>query len=318
MYEALLNLDNADINFGTGGTLIMNIVLAFIMFGIALEIKVADFKNVFYKPKSLLVGLTSQLIVLPAVTFALAAIFHDVFPPSVGMGMILLAACPGGNMSNFFTSLAKGNTALSVSMTSINSAIAFITTPFNFAFWGTRYVKFISRQSSDLLQPLQISIPHMLLTLTLILIIPLALGMLLSHYRPKLSKKLVKPLKTFSLLAFIGILVVALANNVTNFINHITYIFVVVLIHYVAVVGAGYLLARIFRLNKPDRTAVTIETGIQNSGLGLGLMFNPRIFPAGTVTGGMLFIVAWWGIWHIIAGFILVGLFRLFPLKRKK
>lgn len=310
MYESLRSLDSLVINFSSEGVSVLNVILAFIMFGVALEIKISDFRTIFYKPTPLLVGLTSQLIVLPALTFALVALCRQLIPPSVAMGMILVAACPGGNMSNFMSSLAKGNTALSVSITTVNSTIAFITTPFNFAFWGTRYVNFINRHSDGLVQTLELSVSHMLYTLCILLIIPLIVGMACSHFLPRLSKKMLQPLKGFSIVAFVAMLFIALAHNFNNFIHHLDFIFVVVLVHNALAILSGLAVSRIFCLNSADSRAVTIETGIQNSGLGLGLLFNPKIFPVGVVTGGMLFVVAWWGIWHVVSGFFVVMICR--------
>lgn len=310
MYESLRSLDTLSINFNSDGMYILNIILAFIMFGVALEIKTSDFRSIFYYPKSLLVGLASQLVVLPALTFALVALCYQFIPPSVAMGMILVAACPGGNMSNFMSSLAKGNTALSVSITTVNTVVAFITTPFNFAFWGTRYVNFLNKHSDGLLQTLELSVPHMLFTLCILLIIPLIVGMACAHFFPAFAKKITRPFKAFSIVAFVVILAIALANNLHNFLHHLDYIFIVVLVHNALAILSGFAISHVFSLNAADQRTIAIETGIQNSGLGLGLLFNPKIFPMGVVTGGMLFVVAWWGIWHIVSGFFVVLMYR--------
>jgi BASS family bile acid:Na+ symporter len=274
------------------------------MFGVALDIKTSDLKNIFYKPKPLILGLVGQLVIVPGITFCLAILFYEQITLPVAMGMILVGTCPGGNMSNFMSSLAKANTALSVGLTSINTAIAFITTPFNFAFWGKLYVGYVGKRSSEMLRPLEIDMWHMLFTLVILLVLPLVAGMLFSYFCPKLKERTVKPFKTFSIFAFVAILLVALANNLDNFMNHLGYIFVIVLVHNGMIILSGFGWARLFKLSLRDRYTVAIEMGIQNSGLGLALLLNPKIFPEGSVMGGTLFVVAWWGIWHIISGFL--------------
>ncbi|MDL2256612.1 bile acid:sodium symporter family protein [Bacteroidales bacterium OttesenSCG-928-I14] len=304
MYEHLQALDNVHVDFSSGDMHLVNIILAFIMFGVALDIKISDFKDVFYKPKSLFLGIISQLLVLPLVTFAIVALGYKFIPPGIAMGMILVASCPGGNMSNFISSLAKANAALSVSLTGISTLIAVFMTPLNFKIWGSLYVNFLSRKSGSLLQTLDISFWDMLTTLVIILIIPLLAGMLVSKFLPKLKKAIINPIKFISIIAFFGILVVALNNNLSVFLNHLFYIFVIVLIHNGMALSSGYLLGRIFKRPLADRQTLMIETGIQNSGLGLALLLNTKIFPEGSVSGGMLMVVAWWGVWHIISGLI--------------
>ena len=304
MYEQLLSLEDLTINFDASGTHIVNIILAIIMFGVALEIKVSDFKRIFSHPKSLFIGLSSQLILLPVITFVIVAVGYHFITPSVAMGMILVSACPGGNMSNFLTALAKGNTALGVSLTAATTAMAIFTTPLIFGFWGKMYVIFLNKRSESLLQPIEISIPHMLFTLCVILILPLIAGMLFARKFPNIKEKITKPIKTLSVVAFFLILAVALANNLDAFFNNLFYIFIIVLIHNGLALAGGFSLAAAFKRTVPDRRALMIETGIQNSGLGLALLFNTKIFPEGVVTGGMLFVVAWWGIWHIVSGLV--------------
>ncbi len=310
MYKGLQSLDGLTINFNESGIHIVNVILALVMFGIALDIKVSDFKKVFLHPKSLIVGLCSQFILLPAVTFLIVIIAYDYIPQGVAMGMILVASCPGGNMSNFMTALAKANTALSISLTGFMTVLAVFMTPLNFEIWGKLYLRFLSRHSFEMLQPLEISFSQMLFTMTILLALPLCLGMLFSNYLPRVKNKLVKPLKFVSLFAFFLILAFALANNLDIFFNNLKYIFIIVLIHNGMAFLSGYTIASSFKLPKKDRVTVMIETGIQNSGLGLALLFNPKIFPAGTVTGGMLLVVAWWGVWHIFSGLSIAYFFR--------
>ena len=302
MYEALLQLDPIKINFSASGMHAINIILSFIMFGVALGIKPAEFKTLIKQPKSLILGLISQVIALPLVTFIVIIALNNYITPTVAMGMILVASCPGGNISNFMSSLSKANTELSVGLTATTTLLATITTPFNFAFWGGLYVRFISKHAKHMLQPLEIDNGQMFETVFILLGVPLVIGIFFSHYFPKITEKLKKPIQMVSIVFFIAMVVLAFANNFDLFLKYIFYIFIIVLVHNFLALATGFSIGSIFKLPNADRRTLTIETGIQNSGLGLVLLFNPKIFPPELALGGMLFITAWWGIWHIISG----------------
>lgn len=302
MYEQLLSLDPIKINFSASGMLFINIVLAFVMFGVALGIKPLMFKEVLKKPKSFILGLCCQLILLPAITFLLVIAFNKTITPMIAMGMILVAACPGGNISNFITNLSKGNTELSISLTAVTTSLAVFTTPFNFAFWGGLYVNFINKQAGSALRELSIDFYQMFETVFILLGIPLVVGMLVTHFWPKISEKMKKPMQYFSLAFFILMVVLSFSNNLNLFLKYIHFVFIIVLVHNLLALSTGFSVATLFKLPEADKRSLTIETGIQNSGLGLVLLFNPKIFPSDLENGGMLFITAWWGIWHIIAG----------------
>ena len=147
MKEQLEALNAVSINFGQGGMAIVNIILAFVMFGVALGIKPQTFKDVFKNPKSVIVGIILQWVGLPAVTFAIALALSPIITPMIALGMILVASCPGGNISNFISSLSKGNTELSISMTAVTTAFAPLVTPFNFFFWGSMYSQIIAMRN---------------------------------------------------------------------------------------------------------------------------------------------------------------------------
>ena len=302
MFEQLQTLDNIRINFDAGGIHIVNIVLAFVMFGVALGLRGKMFKDVWRHPKAAYVGIFAQYIALPAMTFLLVVLLNSWITPTVAMGMILVAACPGGNISNFMSALSKGNTELSISLTAINTALAPIMTPLNFWIWGKLYVNFISVRAESALQWLYIDPIQMFYLVLLLLGVPLMLGMLTVKYLPKVAQFLKKPMQYFSIIVFIALVVVAFSNNFNLFLQHAVYIFILVFFHNALVLYSGYGLAQMFGLPERDRRALTVETGIQNSGLGLVLLFNPNIFPPDLALGGMLFVTAWWGIWHIVSG----------------
>ncbi|PWJ42537.1 bile acid:sodium symporter family protein [Sediminitomix flava] len=303
MLEALKALDFIRLNFSQDTLFILNIALAFIMFGVALEIKTEHFKELSKRPKSVLTGILSQFILLPSLTFLITIALHEYITPSIALGMILVASCPGGNISNFMSNMAKGNVALSVSLTAFATFTATVFTPFNFAFWGKLYIQFIQSQDANtLLRPLEISTFDVFQTVAIILGIPLVLGMFISYKYPKLTQKIIKPIKQLSVVIFAVIVLIAFKNNYQHFLDHIHYVFLLVLLHNLVALFSGFSVSTLFKVPRHDRRTITIETGIQNSGLGLVLLFNPNIFPADLPLGGMATITAWWGIWHIISG----------------
>jgi BASS family bile acid:Na+ symporter len=319
MLETLRTLDDIRLNFNQSGLFILNLTLAFVMFGVALEIKPDHFKKLFHNPRSAIVGVISQFLLLPFVTFLLVVIFRNFITPTVGLGMILIAACPGGNISNFISSLAKGNLALSVSLTAIATLAAVFMTPLNFSLWGNLFTKVYSKaDASNLVRHLEIDVGQMFLTVFILLGIPLLLGIFFNTKLPKLTDKILVPVKRISLLIFTALVIILLAANFDYFKLYIKYIFIIVLIHNFMALFSGYMIAWAFKRPKIDRRTISIETGIQNSGLALVLIFNPKIFPPELSVGGMAFIAAWWGIWHILAGITIGSLWSGFSLKAKK
>lgn len=304
MKEALEVLDNVRLNFSPTGLLALNVTIAFIMFGVALDIKLKQFKDLMMHPKSVIIGVISQFFLLPAVTFLFVILLNPT--PTVALGMILIAACPGGNISNFMTSMAKGNVALSVSLTAISTVAATFMTPLNFALWGKLFVKHYTNVAADnYLVPIEIDLWQMVQTVVILLGIPVVLGLLTAHFMPKLTTKIKKPIRQLSIVIFIAFVIILLSANFDHFRRFIHLVFILVLIHNGLALATGYYTAALFKLPRIDRRTVTIETGIQNSGLALVLMFNPKIFPPELELGGMTIIAAWWGVWHIISGLAL-------------
>lgn len=319
MKEHLQILDQLEVNLTQGSMLIVNIILAFVMFGVALGIKLDTFKDVVRNPKSVLTGLFLQWVALPAATCLLVIILNPVITPMVAIGMILVACCPGGNISNFISALSKGNAELSVFMTAISTLFATLVTPFNFWFWGTLYCRFAEAKHE--IPNLDIPFMDMLTQIILILGIPIILGVTVSRYLPKLSQRLAKPAQVMSILLFLCMVVVSVKQVLSSFPSDqagfgvyscLLWALVVVVIHNATALSAGYYGATLMKVSRADRRSLTIETGIQNSGLGLALLLNPAIFDP-TVwhnNGGMVIVTALWGVWHIISGLSVATIFR--------
>ena len=311
--EVIRTLDALNVTM-TGGSTLLNFVLAFVMFGVALGIKPATFVDIVKNPKSIIAGIACQLVLLPALTLVLIMIMGPFISPMIALGMILVAACPGGNISNFITSLSNGNSELSVSLTAFNTAACVFTTPLNFAFWGKMYLNFAGNHGIATLPELEIPLGEIFQSIFIIMGIPLILGMLCAHYLPKLTKILKKPLQYLSVIVFIAMVVIIFKGNWEVFKVCIRYIILIVVIHNLLALGIGFGTSTLLKLPYKDRRTLTIESGIQNSGLGLILLLNPNIFPdtgAWANNGGMLVITACWGVWHIISGLTLAYLWKI-------
>ncbi len=260
------------------------------MFGISLDISVDDFRKVIESPKAAIIGLISQFLLLPALTFLVILVLQPA--PSLALGMMMVAACPGGNISNFMTHMAKGNTALSVSLTSVGTVLSIFMTPLNLELWASLYAP-----TASILKAVSLDIWEVFKTIATLIGIPLILGMSFRQKFPRQAIALSKKVKPISILIFASFVVIAFANNFSIFTQYFQLIVIIVFLHNALALLLGYYSAKVGGLPENDRKTLAIETGIQNSGLGLILIFG---FFDGL--GGMAIVAAWWGLWHIISG----------------
>lgn len=288
-----LNIDEIRINFDTESLWILNIAIGIIMFGVALGITMEDFKRLIRNPKILLVGVFSQFILLPALTF-LAIILIKPYP-SFALGMMMIAACPGGNVSNFYSKMAKGNAALSVSLTAFATLVCLVMTPFNLQFWGSLY-----EPTNEILKTVELDPFELFKLVSLILGLPLAAGMIVNRNFPVAAKKIEKVLKPFSMIVFIALIIGAFYENIDIFLDYIHLVAALVILHNIGAFIIGFYTAKVFGLEKKDVKTISMETGIQNGGLGLLLIFG---FFEGL--GGMALLAAFWGIWDVFSGMAL-------------
>ena len=292
------HLENISIQFSEDSLIFLNICLGIIMFGIALGIETSDFKRLLGFPKSALAGVLSQFFFLPFLTFLLVLAIQP--HPAIALGMILVAACPGGNISNFISSISGANVSLSVGLTGIATLLTPILTPVNFDLWAK-----LTPGTEALLKTFEISFVDILQTVLLLLVIPLILGMLCRANLPNITKVIEKPIRVISLIILLAFIGVALMKNFEAFKSYLGMVFVIVLIHNALAFLSGYLMGVVLKIPVIDRRSISIETGIQNSGLGLIIILT---FFDGN--GGMALVAAWWGIWHIIAGLTLSQIFK--------
>jgi len=295
-------IDQIRFNFSPSGLMVINAAIGLMMLGVSLDLKVEDFKRILVSPRAPGIGLAAQFILLPAFTFLLTLILRP--HPSIALGMILVAACPGGNLSNIMTYLAKGNCAVSISMTAISTMAAIFMTPLNLSLWGS-----LNPETAEILRSVSLSPMDVFITVFVILGIPLLLGQVITRIFPGLADRVRRPFKIFALVFFILIICGALAANWNFFLAYIGMVMLGVFVHNALALNLGYWTGRMAGLNEPDARAVCIEVGIQNSALGLVLVFN---FFDGL--GGMAILVAWWGLWHIVAGLVTAFIFTRRPL----
>ena len=294
-------IDQLRINFSPGALVILNGVLALLMFSIALDIRLDDFRQLARQPKPALVGLASEYLYLPLVTLALV---HLVEPAaSIALGMVLLAVCPGGSTSNYAAYLARGNTALSVMLTSVTTLGAALITPFAFGFWQG----FLPARVQSGIR-LSIDFADMASTVFFLVIVPVIAGVGLNELRPRWAGRLRKPFKILSAAIFVGFVLIAVAGNLPQIGEYLGVVFGLTAVHNGLALLGGFAVATLAGVSRANRRTITLETGLQNSGLGMTLVFT---FFDGL--GGMAIVLAWWGIWHLVTGFTLAYLWGRRP-----
>lgn len=296
-----MGVDELRLNFQGESLWLLNAIIGLIIFGVALDLRWRDFVVVAQMPRAPLIGLVAQFFLLPAFTFLLTLLLNP--QPSIALGMILVASCPGGNLSNFLTHLARGNTALSVTMTAVSTAAAVVMTPLNVWFWGR-----LNPATASILTQIHLDPVDLFLAILLILGVPLTLGMSCTHYLPVVARRLHVPLKYLSIFFFMGFVTIVFWQNREVFARYIGWVALAVFLHNGLALSLGYGMGRFARLSARDARAISIEVGIQNSALALLIIFD---FFGGM--GGMALTAGWWGIWHILSGLTLASAWALRP-----
>lgn len=269
---------------------VLGAVLFLMVLSVALELRLDDFRRVARSPRAVVCGLIPQFVLLPVATW-LATLALEL-PPNVEAAMILVASCPGGSLSNVVTHFGRGNTALSVSISAVASMLALVLTPFNFA-----WMIAANPATAGWLRQLAIDPSDIWRSLALLLALPMAVGLVLAHRAPALAARLQKPLANFSLVALGLFIVAGLVAQRQLLTLGLLPTLGLVIAHNALGLLLGYLCALAFRLTVPDRRAVVIEGGMQNSGLALGII---AVQFASDL--GMVVVASLWGIWHIVSG----------------
>jgi len=292
------DVDDITIAFNESSMVILRIVIASILFGIALDTRIEDFKVALKRPGVIGIALLTQFLVLPALTFLLTLALN--VRGSVALGMILVACCPPGNVSNIVTHQARGDVALSVSMTAVANLLWIVAMPLNFAFWGA-----LHPTGGEMMRAIELNPLDMLSEVFLVIGIPFLLGIAIAHRWPGVSSRAGKIVGPLAFLALGGLILVSVLNNWALFVAWIGVVAIAVALHDALALALGYVMGKGFKLPKPMVKAMTFEVGIRNAGLGLLLVF--AFFDG---LGGMALVAAWWGIWDIIAALALARIWR--------
>lgn len=297
-------------NYDAHQQLLLGLVLALMIFGVSLELRVSQFVAIVKQPQPVLAGMLGQCLILPWATL-LVTLLVDLHP-GLELGLLLVACCPGGNMSNIMTHLARGNTALSMSMTALSSLLALVLLPLNFAL-TTGQNPAASAFLAEHLQALQIDQASIMLNLLWLLGVPLMLGMLVGNLLPQLAERVMPWFKRFALLAFALFVLGAVLGNWKMLSDSFGLVLLVVVLHNASAIGLGWLMAKLARQQGANLRAMVIEISMHNSGLALGLIFAQF--------GGelhMALVAALWGTWHLVSGLLLVWFWRNRPLLAKE
>lgn len=267
----------------------VNYLLMVVMFGMGLTLKLEDFKLVFTRPKDIIVGCAAQFTIMPLLAWLLGMLFH--LEPALLAGVILVGTCPGGTSSNVITYLSKGDVALSVGMTSVNTLLAPFLTP---------AITYLLLRTTVTVDPMS-----MFLSIIKVVIVPIALGFLLNKLFGKFTEKLVKVLPSVSVIAICLIVAAVVSHNAEKIMTTGAVVFVVVILHNLLGYACGLGLGKALHLDTAKAKALSIEIGMQNSGLATSLAGTAFPDLAMATVPGAIFSV-----WHNISGAILANIYN--------
>jgi BASS family bile acid:Na+ symporter len=282
----------------TTAQIVLSLVLATMVFSVALELRLADFLGVARAPRAVVAGLVPQFLLLPLATWAITMVLD--LPPNTEAAMILVASCPGGALSNVVTHLGRGNTALSVSISAVASVLALVLTPFNFTWMVTA-----NPATAGWLRQLAIDASDIWFSLFVLLALPMTLGLLFAHRFPVATARIRRPLARASVAALLLFIAAGLVRDRHLLTAALLPQLGLVIGHNALGLALGWLGATAFGVSVRDRRAITIEGGMQNSGLALGIIavqFDADL--------GMVIIASLWGIWHVVSGLTLATIWR--------
>jgi BASS family bile acid:Na+ symporter len=271
--------------------------LMLVMFSVALGLRVDDFTFLRDKPTLFLGGVIAQIVVLPLMTFLLILILEP--PASIALGMIVVACCPGGAVSNLLTYLSRGNVAASVALTTTSSLLAAVLTPTSILVWSHAY-----EPTATLLRTLDVSPLLFLAQTTFLLAIPLILGMLIAAKAPDIAKRIKKRTTMLGVSVLVGVIIYGIVYFFPVLWPALPILGTVVVVHNAVAFATGALAGAVLSPRSPTRRALTFEVGIQNSGLALVILLSQL-----KGLGGAAAIAAVWGVWHLIAGGAIATMF---------
>ena len=273
---------------------VINYLLGLVMFGMGLTMNLQDFKIVFSRPKDVIVGCLAQFTIMPLLAWCLARLFN--LDDALALGVVLVGCCPGGTASNVMTYLAKGDLALSVGMTGVSTLLApFLTPLLTWLLAGER---------------VDVNVLSMFLSILWVVILPIIVGLLIKHYLPQFTEKAVAYLPALSSLAIIAIVAIVISANAEKLLLGGVVIILVVVLHNLCGLGLGYTIGTMLGMTDAKRKAVSIEVGMQNSGLASSLAtIHFAAYPMATIPGAIF------SVWHNISGALVA---RLYAREKQK
>ena len=276
--------------FAAVGTWVINPMLGLIMFGMGLTLNPNDFRIVFSRPKDVLTGCLAQFTIMPLLAWILTKIFS--LPPDLALGVILVGCCPGGTASNVITYLAKGDLALSVGMTATSTVFAPLLTPLLTWMMAGTFV--------------DVDAVGMLMSIFYVVIAPILAGFLIQHYMPELTRRMVAYLPAFSSVMIATLVAIIIGHNASKLLTGGLVVVVVVMLHNLCGLALGYWIGLLLRLTHPKRSAISIEVGMQNSGLASSLAnIHFAAFPMATIPGAIF------SVWHNISGALVAKMYSM-------
>ncbi len=291
-------LDSLRIVLDPIGQVGVALALMLVMFSIALGLRVEDFSFLRTQPLLFAGGVVAQVVLLPLGTFLLILVMAPA--ASIALGMIVVACCPGGAVSNLLTYLSRGNVAASVALTATSSLLAAILTPTSILLWSSVY-----EPTATLLQTLDVNPMIFLAQTTFLLAVPLVLGMMVAAKAPDVAARIKKRTTILGVSVLVGVIIYGIAYFFPVLWPAVPLLGGVVVIHNAVAFGIGALAGRMLSPRPPTRRALTFEIGIQNSGLALVILLSQL-----KGLGGAAAIAAVWGVWHLVAGGLLALFFR--------
>ena len=269
-------------------TTVINPLLGVIMFGMGLTLNLNDFKIVFSRPKDVIIGCLAQFTIMPLLAWGLSRAFQ--LDEALALGVVLVGCCPGGTASNVITYLAKGDLALSVGMTGVSTLLAPLLTPL--LTWA------LAGKGVD------VDVAGMLLSILWVVILPIVVGLTVKGLWPKFTEKVTDYLPAFSSVAIALIVAIIIAANASKLLTGGLLIVIVVVLHNLCGLSLGYLIGRLLGLSEPKKRAISIEVGMQNSGLASSLAtLHFAAYPLATIPGAIF------SVWHNISGTMVARLY---------
>lgn len=292
------DIDDFSLEVGGGFDVAIKAMIALLLLGIALDVRTDDLRQVLRRPAVFAAVTLAQFVLVPLLTLGLIAALD--LAPSVALGMLLVVSGPAGSMSNLITHRARGDVALSVSLTTLSSSIAAVVTPVALAFWASR-----SSQASQVLDAVDLSPLEVLAEVLLLIVAPFAAGIVLARTLPRVAAR-IRPLVEPTVLVMLLLIVVGgLAANLSGSAAYLLDVGPAVVAQNAMSLAVGFLVALALRLPAAARRAVTLETGVRNTALALVLAIS--FFPE---YGGVALVCGLWGVWDTATGLALASFWR--------